>query len=58
MISVKSDPWVIPPPDQVDSWGNVMLLSSVEINYGEIVSASASVSNDHTALGMSLDAYS
>ena len=24
MISVKSDPWVIPTPDIVDTWGKVM----------------------------------
>lgn len=58
MISVKSNPWVIPPVNQVDSWGYVMPLSPSEINYVEIVSSSASVSTDHTALGMSLDAHS
>jgi hypothetical protein len=40
MISVKSDPWVIPSPDLVDTWGEVMPLSPAEINYVEIVSAS------------------
>jgi len=57
-ISVKSNPWVIPPPDQVDSWGDVMPLRPTKINYVDIVSASASVSTDHTNLSTSLDAYS
>lgn len=44
MIFVNPDPSVIPPLDQVDSWSDVMLLSPVELNYIEIVSASASSS--------------
>lgn len=32
MISVKSDPWVIPSLDLVDTWGKVMLLSP-NVNY-------------------------
>ena len=56
MISVKSYPWVI-PPHQVDAWGDVIPLSPAKINYVEIVSASASIYIDHTALGTSLDTY-
>ena len=41
MISIRSDPWVLPPTDQVESWGNEMSLSPTELNYVEIVSASA-----------------
>jgi len=41
MISVRSDPCVLPPTDQVESWGDEMLLSPAELNYVEIVSASA-----------------
>lgn len=33
MISTHFDPWVIPPVDQVDSWGEVMSLSPFELNY-------------------------
>lgn len=41
MISVRSDPWVLPPPNQEDSWGEMMPLSPAELNYIEIVAASA-----------------
>ena len=58
MISVKSDPWVIPAPDLVDSWGEVMPLSPAEVNYVEIVSAANSASFDSHILKTSLDMYS
>ena len=58
MISVQSNPWVIPSPDLVDAWGEVMLLSTAEINYMEIISASPLVSSDHLVLKTSLDVYS
>lgn len=29
MISVHFDPWILPPTDQVESWGDVMPLSPV-----------------------------
>jgi len=58
MISIKSNLWVIPSPDLVDTWGDVMSLSLAEINYVEIVSASASVPIDHTTSSMSLNMYS
>ena len=41
MIIVRPDPWVLPPTDQVESWGDEMLLSPAELNYVEIVAASA-----------------
>ena len=41
MISVRSDPWVLPPLNQEDSWGDMMPLSPTELNYIEIVAASA-----------------
>ena len=44
--SVKFDPWVVPSPDLVDTWGEVLPLSPAKINYVEIVSASPSVSSD------------
>ena len=37
MILVNSDPWVIPSPDLIDTWGGVMPLSPAEINYVEII---------------------
>lgn len=58
MILVKYDPWFIPPPNHIDSWGDVMPFSPTEINYVEIVLTLASVSTDHNALSTSLDAYS
>ena len=42
MISVHSDLWVLPPIDQVETWGDVMPLSPTELKYVEIVSALAS----------------
>ena len=44
MISICSDPWVLPPIDQVESWGDEMPLSPAELNYIEIVSTSAPLS--------------
>jgi len=58
MISIKSDPWVIPSPDLVDTWGEVMPLSPVEINYVEIFLASSSASSDSSVSKTSLDMYS
>ena len=57
MMLVKSDPWVIPPRDQVDAFDDGMPLSPTEINYVEIVSASTSISTNHTTLGTYLDTY-
>jgi len=54
MISINLDPWVVPPVDQVDSWGEP--LSPVELNYVEIISASVS-SSDSAPLSRSLDTY-
>jgi len=41
MISVHSDPWVLLPTGQIESWGEMMPLSPAELNYIEIVAASA-----------------
>ena len=41
MISVRSDPWVLLPLNQEDSWGDMMPLSPAELNYIKIVAASA-----------------
>jgi len=58
MISVKSDPWFIPSPDLVDTWGEVISLSPTKINYMEIVSTLPSISSDHPISRTSLDVYS
>lgn len=55
-ISINIDPWVIPPIDQADSWGVVMPLSPVELNYVEIVLALVS-SSDSAPLSRSFDTY-
>ena len=41
MITVRPDPWILPPTDQVESWGDEMPLSPAELNYVEIIAASA-----------------
>lgn len=56
MISTSSDPWIIPSPDQVDSFGDVMPLSPVEVNYSEIVSYLAN-HTEHATSSMYFDAY-
>ncbi len=58
MVSIKSDPCVIPSPACVDTWGKVMPLSTDEINYVEIFLASFSISFDSSVLKTSLDMYS
>ena len=56
MISVRSDPWILPPTNQIESWGDVMPLSPTELNYVEIIYASASFSEPTTS-GRALDSY-
>lgn len=58
MISVKSEPCVIPSLDLVDTRGEVIPLSLSEFNYMEIVSASSSASYDYFMSKTSLDTYS
>jgi len=58
IVLVKSDPWVIPSPNLVDTWGEFILLSLAEINYVEIVSASRPASYDSFVSKTSLDTYS
>lgn len=57
-ILVKSDPWVIPSPDLIDNWGEVMPHSPTKVNYVAIVSASSSVCSDSFMSKTSLDTYS
>ena len=57
MISISPDPWIIHSPDQVDFFGDIMLLSPIEIDYCEVILASAPLS-DHTPSSMYLHTYS
>lgn len=56
MIFVRSDPWVLPPLDQIGSWGYEMSLSPAELKYVEIVSASAP-SSEPAPLSRARDSY-
>jgi len=40
-ITVRPDLWILPPTDQVESWGDEIPLSPAELNYVEVVAASA-----------------
>ncbi len=57
IISGSSDPWIIPTKDQIDSFGDVMPLSPLEINYQEIVLALMAASKSHAFFNMNLDTY-
>lgn len=56
MIFVRFDPWVLPPVDQIESWGDEMPLSLAKLNYIEIVSASAP-SSESAPSRKALDSY-
>jgi len=58
VVLVKSDHSVIPSPDLIDTWGEVMPLNSAKVNYVEIVSASSSESSNSFISKTSLDMYS
>ena len=51
MISVHSDPWILPSIDQIEPWGEEMPLSPAELNYIEIVAASASYAESTVSSG-------
>lgn len=57
MISTSYDPWVIPHPDQVDSFSDVIPLNPTEQAYQAIFFASAVTYETHDNLSMHLDAY-
>lgn len=57
MISIRSEPWVLPPADQLESWGDTMLLSPAELNYIEIVTASAPPPLEPAPLSRALGSY-
>jgi len=57
MISNSMDPWIIPTEDQINSFGDPMPLSPLEINYQEIVLASMTTSESHIVFSMNLDTY-
>lgn len=56
MILVRSDPWVLPPIDQIESWGEEMSLSPAELNYIEIAVVSAPPV-ESASLRRALDSY-
>ena len=58
MISHSDDPWIIPLPEQVDSFGDFMPLTPIEINYCELLAASNSPPSEDAPSSMSLDIYS
>ena len=58
MISWYDNPWINPSPEQVDSFGDSMPLSLIEIDYFELLVALNPPLSDHAPLSMSLDAYS
>ena len=58
MITRSDDPWIIPSPEQVTSFGESMPLTPVEINYCEIVAASDPPPPEHALSSMDLDIYS
>jgi len=58
MVSVKSNSWVIPTPDRINAWGEVLPLRPAEVNYMEIVSASNYASSDSHMSKTSLNMYS
>ena len=58
MISRSDDPWIVPSPEQVASFGESMPLTLVEINYYEIVAVSDPPPADNAPLSMALDVYS
>lgn len=58
MVSVKSNPWVIPSPYIVDTWDEVIPLILAEVNYVEIFSASSFASFDSSILKTCLNTYS
>jgi len=54
-ISTSKDPSIIPTLDQIDSFGDVMLLSPLEQAYQEVVLDLATTSESHIILSMHLD---
>lgn len=56
MISVRSDPWVLPPTNHIESWDDMMLLSPAELNYIKIVAASTPPPK-HALSSRALDSY-
>lgn len=58
MISRSDDPWVTPSSEQIDSFGDLMPLSPIKIDYCELITASEPLSFDCAPLSMSLEIYS
>ena len=53
MLSQSDDPWIIPSPKQVDSFGDSMPLSPIKINYCELTTTSDSPLPEATPLSLS-----
>jgi len=58
MTSTSNDPWIIPSPDQVDSFSDAMSLSPLEQAYQEVILALVATCESHTTHGMHIDMYS
>lgn len=56
-ISISIDPWILPTPDQIDSFGDSIPLIPLEKNYQEIVLASMATSESHIVFSMNLETY-
>lgn len=57
MISTCHGPWVIPYLDQINSFGDFMLLSPIEKAYQAIISTSVVTTKIHDHFSLILDAY-
>lgn len=57
MIFRSDNPWIIPLPEQVDSFWDSMSLTPIEINYCELLAASDSPPYEDAPSSMSLDIY-
>ena len=58
VISKSSNPWIIPSPEQIVSFGDLMPLILIDIDYFELISALDPSPSDYAPLSMSLDTYS
>lgn len=57
IIFVSMDPWILPTPNQIVSFGDAMPLSPLDQNYQEIVLALMVTSESHIIFSMNLDIY-
>lgn len=57
MIFVSTDPWIIPTPGQIDSFGDSMPLSPTEQAYQEVILASTDALEIHVVFNVNMDTY-